>query len=74
MQLWAKDRNDVRHIEQPFMQINQAMGTPQTRGDAGKKYLKAFIEEMKASGFVAKALERSGQADATVAPPAAATN
>jgi polar amino acid transport system substrate-binding protein len=74
MQLWAKDRNDVRHIEQPFMQINQAMGTPQSRGDAGKKYLKTFIEEMKASGFVAKALERSGQADATVAPAAAATN
>ena len=72
MLLWAKDRNDVRMIEQPFMQINQAMGTPQTRGEAGKKYLKTFIEEMKASGFVAKALERSGQADATVAP--AATN
>lgn len=71
MLLWAKDRNDVRMIEQPFMQINQAMGTPQTRGEAGKKYLKTFIEEMKASGFVAKALERSGQADATVAPAAA---
>ncbi len=72
MLLWAKDRTDVRQIEQPFMQINQAMGTPQTRGEAGKKYLKTFIEEMKASGFVAKALERSGQADTTVAP--AATN
>ena len=71
MLLWAKGRNDVRAIEQPFMQINQAMGTPQTRGEAGKKYLKTFIEEMKASGFVAKALERSGQADATVAPAAA---
>ena len=70
MLLWAKGRNDVRAIEQPFMQINQAMGTPQTRGEAGKKYLRAFIEEMKASGFVAKALERSGQADATVAPAA----
>jgi polar amino acid transport system substrate-binding protein len=72
MLLWAKDRTDVRAIEQPFMQINQAMGTPQTRGEAGKAYLKRFIEEMKASGFVAEALKRSGQADATVAP--AATN
>lgn len=74
LQLWAKDRNDVRMIEQPFQQINQAMGTPQARGEAGKKYLKTFIEEMKASGFVAKALERSGQMDATVAPAASATN
>ena len=71
MLLWAKNRTDVRPIDEPFMQINQAMGTPQTRGDAGKKYLKTFIEEMKASGFVAKALERSGQADAQVAPAAA---
>ena len=70
MLLWAKNRTDVRPIDEPFMQINQAMGTPQTRGEAGKKYLRAFIEEMKASGFVAKALERSGQADATVAPAA----
>ena len=71
MLLWAKNRTDVRPIDEPFMQINQAMGTPQTRGEAGKKYLKTFIEEMKASGFVTKALERSGQADAQVAPAAA---
>jgi polar amino acid transport system substrate-binding protein len=72
MLLWAKDRTDVRAIEQPFQQINQAMGTLQSRGEAGKKYLRTFIEEMKASGFVAEALKRSGQAEATVAP--AATN
>jgi hypothetical protein len=29
------------------------------------------VEEMKATGFVARALERSNQADAIVAPPAA---
>jgi hypothetical protein len=28
------------------------------------------VEEMKASGFVAEGLQRSGQHDATVAPPA----
>jgi polar amino acid transport system substrate-binding protein len=31
--------------------------------------LREFVEEMKASGFVAKALERSGQNEAVVAPP-----
>ena len=31
--------------------------------------VRSFIEEMKKNGFVADALKRSGQADATVAPP-----
>jgi polar amino acid transport system substrate-binding protein len=43
------------------------MGTPLGR-DAGLQYLKTFIEEMKANGFVAKSLERAGQADAVIAP------
>jgi hypothetical protein len=32
--------------------------------------LREFVEAMKASGFVADALERTGQRDARVAPPA----
>jgi hypothetical protein len=32
--------------------------------------LREFIEEMKRTGFVAQALERSGQRDAAVARPA----
>jgi polar amino acid transport system substrate-binding protein len=51
------------------MLIEQAMGTPKGRPE-GIAYLRRFIEEMKASGFVARALKESGQADATVAPPA----
>ena len=39
--------------------------------DAAPRYLDAFVEEMKASGFVAEALARSNQPDAAVAPPAA---
>jgi polar amino acid transport system substrate-binding protein len=46
------------------------MGTPKGRA-AGARYLRSFVEEMKACGFVADALARSGQADAVVAPPAA---
>ncbi len=48
--------------------INQAMGLPKGR-EAGARYLTAFIEEMKASGFVAQALARHGIEGAAVAPP-----
>jgi polar amino acid transport system substrate-binding protein len=43
------------------------MGTPRGR-EAAARYLASFVEEMKASGFVAEALKRSNQPDATVAP------
>jgi polar amino acid transport system substrate-binding protein len=69
MQLYANGNPNVRMLDGRFMEIQQAMGTPKGRV-AGAAYLRAFIEEMKASGFVADALKRSGQGDATVAPPA----
>ncbi len=64
---FASSRPDVRVMEGRFMAIEQAMGTPKGR-DAGAAFLKAFVEEMKASGFVADALARSKQKDAAVAP------
>jgi polar amino acid transport system substrate-binding protein len=70
VQAFAKSHPDTRLIPGRFMAIEQAMGTPKGR-PAGAVYLRAFVEEMKASGFVADALKRSGQGDATVAPPAA---
>jgi len=60
----------LRMIPQPFMAINQAMGTPAGRPAAAAAYLAAFVEEIKANGFVATALKANGQGDATVAPPA----
>jgi polar amino acid transport system substrate-binding protein len=66
--LFAKDHPDTRVIPGRFMVIEQAMGTPKGR-DASVRYLREFIEEMKASGFVAKALKASDQPDAAVAPP-----
>ena len=52
------------------MVIAQAAGVPKGR-EAGARYLAEFIEEAKASGFVARALENSGVADsAAVAAPA----
>lgn len=64
---YARTDASVRLIDGRFMEIRQAMGTPRAR-ETGARYLQSFIEEMKASGFVADALKRSGQGDATVAP------
>jgi len=52
------------------MVINQAIGTPRARV-AGAQYLREFVEEMKASGFVAQSLARHHIEGALVAPPAA---
>jgi polar amino acid transport system substrate-binding protein len=64
---YAKDHPDVRVMDKAFQQIRQAMGTPKGR-TAAAAYLRSFIEEMKADGFVADALNRSNQPDAQVAP------
>lgn len=64
----AKRVSGVRLLPGRFMVINQAMGLPKGR-DAGARYLGAFVEEMKASGFVAAALARHGIEGAAVAPP-----
>src|SRR5689334_22939159 len=64
---YAKSHPEMRVMADAFQEIRQAMGTPKGRA-AGAKYLAAFVEEMKASGFVADALKRSGQV-AKVAPP-----
>ncbi len=66
---FAQTHPDIRIIPGRFMAIEQAMGTVKGRA-ASVAYLRKFIEDMKASGFVARALEASGQADASVAPPA----
>jgi polar amino acid transport system substrate-binding protein len=66
---YAKTDPGVRVMDGRFMAIQQAMGTPKGR-TAAVAYLRAFVEEMKASGFVADALKRSNQPDAAVAPPA----
>ena len=66
---YANKHPEVRVIDGRFMEIQQAMGTQKGR-EAGARYLKAFVEEMKASGFVADALKRSNQPDAAVAPAA----
>ena len=65
----AKRIAGVRLLDGRFMVINQAMAIPKGRA-AGARYLAEFVEEMKASGFVAGALKRHGIEGAVVAPPA----
>ena len=70
---YAKTDPSVRIMDGRFMEIRQAMGTPKLRyqgREAAPRYLHAFVEEMKATGFIAEALRRSNQPDAAVAPPA----
>lgn len=57
-----------RLLPEKFMTIEQAMGVPKSRGKAAANYLAAFVEEMKASGFVADALARHHVKGAAVAP------
>lgn len=66
---YARANPDTRVLPGRFMQIEQAVGIPQGR-DAALPWLRAFVEEAKASGLVARALAETGQADAEVAPPA----
>jgi polar amino acid transport system substrate-binding protein len=66
---FVRSRSDMRLIPGRFMAIEQAMGTLKGR-EASLPFLRAFIEEMKASGFVARELAASGQGEAAVAPPA----
>lgn len=66
LQADAKRVADVRLLDSPFMVINQSMAVPKGRA-AGLAYASAFIEEMKASGFVADALKRHGIGGAAVA-------
>ena len=60
----------LRLLNERFMVIQQAMGTPKSRGAAASAFLSAFVEKMKASGFVADALRRHRIHGASVAPAA----
>jgi polar amino acid transport system substrate-binding protein len=60
---------EYRLIEGRFMEIAQAVGTVKAKRRATTQFLHEVVEELKASGFVAEALRRSGQT-APVAPPA----
>lgn len=49
--------------------VQQSVGTPKARSQAAA-YLRAFVEEIKASGLVGRTIEAAGVKGVTVAPPA----
>ncbi|WP_348635281.1 ABC transporter substrate-binding protein [Herbaspirillum sp. LeCh32-8] len=65
----AQQAGGLRILPQRFMVIRQAMGVPTRRGPQAAAYLASFVEEMKASGFVAASLARHGIEGAAVAGP-----
>jgi len=66
---YAEKLPGSRVLDGRFTTIQQAVGTPAGR-DIGAAYLRSFVEDIKATGFVARAIERNGVRGLTVAPPA----
>lgn len=60
-----------RLVDGRFMAVQQSVGTPKGH-DAGAMYLHGFVEEAKASGLVAQAIQRTGAIGVSVAPKAPA--
>jgi len=56
-----------RILEPPFMEINQAVGLPRGVDHDTLAAVATFVEDLKASEFIANELERSG-VEASVAP------
>lgn len=56
-------------LDGQFTAVQQAVGTPRSKGEAVAKWLHAFVEEAKASGLVAKFIEQHKVVGLSVAPP-----
>jgi polar amino acid transport system substrate-binding protein len=65
---YANGKSALRVLDGRFMVIEQAMVT--VHGPQALATIAALIEELKASGFVARELAATGQTEATVAPAA----
>src|SRR5437660_10954494 len=61
----------ARILDGQFTAGQQSIGTPKNR-EASARFLRAFVEEVKASGLVPEAMSRSGAQGVTLAPPAPA--
>lgn len=64
----ARRLGGLRLLPGRFMVIRQAMGLPKGRDAQAAAFLAAFVEDVKAGGFVAQALARHGIQGASVAP------
>ncbi len=70
LQMDAARLPNLRLLPGRFMVIEQAMGLPKGRDALAQNYLREFVEEMKASGFVANALKKHHIEGASIAPAA----
>lgn len=68
LEMDAKRLPNLRLLPGRFMVIEQAMGLPKTRSPEAQAYLKQFVEDLKASGFVAQSMARHNIQGAAVAP------
>lgn len=59
----------ARVLDGQFTAVQQAIGTPKGRV-ASAQFLRAFVEDVKASGLVGEAIARNAVAGVSVAPPA----
>lgn len=57
----------LRLVEEPFMVIQQAMGIARARGETAANYLRAFVADLRSSGYVRESLARHGIEGATAA-------
>lgn len=64
---FARQHDGLQAMAAPFMQIDQAIAMPHGR-DAAREWLNAMLTELKANGFIAAALARSGEDPALVIP------
>ena len=58
-----------RVLEGRFMTVQQSVAMPKGR-EAGLAYLRSVVEDAKASGLVARGIEKTGARGVSVAPPA----
>lgn len=67
---YAEQHPGSRVLEGRYSTVQHAIGTPKAR-EAAAKYLHEFAENVKASGFVARSIDRNAVRGLTVAPAAA---
>jgi polar amino acid transport system substrate-binding protein len=58
-----------RIVDGRFMSVQQSIAVPKGK-EAGLAYVRSVVEDAKASGLVARAIEKTGARGVSVAPPA----
>ncbi|HVV21298.1 MAG TPA: transporter substrate-binding domain-containing protein [Pseudonocardiaceae bacterium] len=67
MTAFVQAHPDVRLLDGRFMEIRQAVGTTKDKRPETLEFLRNVVAELKANGFVAESLRRSGQSASLLA-------